>query len=362
MINQDGSTILTKGWQDPLGCSYKAELFALLHAVQIFLGDIEFTTDCSSLITVWEIVRASDDLPDNLAYRDIWSNIRQAVFMNGYDRLNLGWVKAHQVDSGHLPMTESQRNNRLADYVASNTAKAVTPVDPSIVASWRQRSYIHWIWLCKLTITIASLKPREDDQTNDLDVDPPQEAQSSSSSALNQDEVALRNRFCKWDWGLDEQQYNWSSVSSDHASPKKWPHSQVLWAKTVDFLGHLKWRTGDCAVSIYCIAFLFWIRTKIIPPTLLKGTEGTFHLMVQWIRQVLKELKKLKVEIYPSSVNYCVRSTMHASQYFPCGTFQKGRVFMTSYEKTMLAKFVASLPEGGKRAKHWAVQIHYLPS
>ena len=193
---------------------------------------------------------------------------------------------------------------------------------------------------------IDSLKPSEDDQTNDLGVDPPQEVQSSSSSALNQDERALRNRFCKWDWALDEQQYNWSSVSSDHASPKKWPHSQELWARTVDFLGHLKWRTGDCAVSIYCIAFLFWIRTKIIPPTLLKGTEGTFHLMVQWIRQVLKELKKLKVEIYPSSVNYCVRSTMHASQYCPCGTSQKDRGVHDVLWKDYVGKVCGFPPRG----------------
>ena len=259
-------------------------------------------------------------------------------------------------------MTETQRNNRLADHVASSTAKAVTPVDPSIVASWRHYSYIHWIWLCKLTKAIASLKPKSDDQINDPGEDPPDEVALSSSSSLNQENSALRNRFCKWDWGLDEQQYTWSSDSRGQGPPKKWPHSPDLWVKTVDFLGQLKWRTGDCAVSIYCIAFLLWIRTKIIPPTLLKGTEGTFHLMVQWMRQVLKELNKLKVEIYPSSVKYCIRSTMHSSQYFPCGVFQNGRIYMTSHEKTLWAKFVAALPEGGKRAKHWAVQLHHLPS
>ena len=361
LINQDGSTILTKGWQDPLGCSYKAELFALLHCVQIFLGDIQFTTDCASLLRVWETVKELDVLPDNLAYRDLWSTIRQAVFCDGQNRLRIFWVKAHQVDSGQHHMTESQRNNKLADQVASSTAKAVTPIDPTIVASWRHHSYIHWIWLCKLTKAIASLKPKEDGQNNELVADPPQQVESVSDSG-NQECVALRNRFCKWDWGLDEQQYTWTSASRQHTPPKKWPHSQELWSRTVDFLGSLKWRTGDCAVSIYSIAFLFWIRTKIIPPTLLKGTEGTYLLLVQWLRQVLKELGKLKVEIYPSSVNYCVRSTMHSSQYFPCGTFLKGRVFMSSFEKTLLAKFVASLPEGGKRAKHWAVQLHYLPS
>ena len=352
LINQDGSTILTKGWQDPLGCSYKAELFALLHCVQIFLGDIEFTTDCSSLIRVWGVVRESSELPDNLAYREIWFNIRQTVFCDGHDRLKLLWVKAHQVDSGLVPMTETQRNNRVADQVASSTAKAVTPIDPSIVASWRHHSYNHWIWLCKLTKAIASLKPKSEDRINDPGVDPPNEVAPPSSSSLNQEDAALRNRFSKWDWGLDEQQYTWSSASRGQGPPKKWPHSPDLWVRTVEFLGQLKWRTGDCAVSIYCIAFLFWIRTKIIPPTLLRGTEGTFHLMVQWMRQVLKELNKLKVEIYPSSVKYCIRSTMHSSQYFPCGVFQKGRIYMTSHEKTLWAKFVASLPEGGKRAKH----------
>lgn len=341
LINHDGSTICTKGWQDPFGCSYKAELYALLHCVQIFQGYIEFTTDCAALLRVWQVVQSSNILEDNLAYRDEWMKIKLLANNDGQSRLSIFWIKAHQVDSDYCLMTESQRNNRLADQVASKSAREASPVASHVVESWRHFTRLHWmIWLSKLTKLISD-KKRE--QAVPVEQHTP-DAEPSASAGQQVDEQ-FRNRFCKWDWGIDSAAYEWRMQVQQCNPPAKWNHSVDMWNKTVLFLGGIKWRTGESSVSIYTLAFLFWCRCGFTPPTLIKGTEGNFHLLVQWLRQILKDLKKLGIATFPGDVTFCVRSTMHTSQYFPCGTFKGGRVYMTHEERTLFARFVAALPE-----------------
>ena len=228
LINQDGSTICTKGWQDPFGCSYKAELYALLHCVQIFQGYIEFTTDCSALLKVWQVVQCSSTLEDNLAYRDEWTKIKQLVYNDGHSRLTIFWIKAHQVDFNYCLMSESQRNNRVADQVASKSAREASPVTSQVVESWRHFTRLHWIWLCKLTKLISDKKSEQGGvvQQHTPDAEP-------TASEGQQMVEQFRNRFCKWDWGMDIAAYGWRMQVQQCNTPAKWNHSNDLWNKTV---------------------------------------------------------------------------------------------------------------------------------
>ena len=75
-IGQQGDVIFSHGWHDPLGCSFKAEMRALLYSLKIFGGPLHFYTDCQSIVGVWSFIEVSDPLPDNLAYREDWLVIK----------------------------------------------------------------------------------------------------------------------------------------------------------------------------------------------------------------------------------------------------------------------------------------------
>ena len=181
-----------------------------------------------------------------------------------------------------------------------------------------------------------------------------------SNPQLHQEQLQFQNRFCKWDWMVASRQYNWQMVQGELAPLKSWKFSLSLWNEAVGFFPQLSWRVGDVSTSIYTLAFLFWHRTQRVPPVIVKDTEGKFSLIVQWLTQVFKDLSKLQVKACPNQVTFLPRTTLFSSQFFPCGTFQGGRIWMSDRERLSFAKFVAALPSTGKSAKAWAVQLQTL--
>ena len=358
-IGQQGDVIFSHGWHDPLGCSFKAEMRALLYSLKIFGGPLHFYTDCQSIVGVWSFIEVSDPLPDNLAYREDWLVIKNLAVHGHVSRLTLEWVRAHQVDRNGAEMTISQRNNKLADYEAKRCAQRSSPIPNQLVQSWKFYVRNQWIWLCKLTKLIQMQKYASNtDETGVSDLDGV--LPDISNPQLHQEQLQFQNRFCKWDWMVDSRQYNWQMVQGELVPLKSWKFSLSLWNEAVGFFQQLSWRVGDVSTSIYTLAFLFWHRTQRVPPVIVKDTEGKFSLIVQWLRQVFKDLSKLQVKACPNQVTFLPRTTLFSSQFFPCGTFQGGRIWMSDRERLSFAKFVAALPSTGRSAKAWAVQLQTL--
>ena len=359
LVSQSGDLIFSHGWHDPLGCSFKAELKALLWCLMSFSGPIHFFTDCSSIIRVWEFVKSIEIPPDNLAYRDDWVAMRNLALNNNVSRVTLEWVRAHQVDRHGAEMTISQRNNKIADHEAKKQAKDAAPISHQIFQSWKWYSQIHWTWLCKLTKLIQMQKVKDQEQgssNHESEVVSPE----CRVGAPPHDQSHFQNRFCKWDWFVDIRQYSWQMERRVISPLKSWKFSVQLWNEAVDFFQSLTWRSGDVSTSIYTLAYLFWYRTHRVPPVIVKDTEGKFSLIVQWLRQVFKDLSKMQIKACPPDVSFLPRSTLFCSQFFPCGLFQGGRIWMSDLERLAFAKFVAALPNSGKSAKSWAIQLQTL--
>lgn len=347
VVDMYGRTVASHGWLDPMGCSFKAELCAFRAAVQVINGPLHFVTDCKSIYNLWVNLSHNDDLPCNLAYREIWNDIFiQALDSDGQFRVTVSW--AHQVDNSKFVDCPFQRNNKIADSVAKSKAKDAAPVSKSIVGAWKAHIMNHRVWLCRLSKLIQSMKISADEEVTHHEVHEQSEVCDNSHSAEETERQRFQNRFCKWDWDVPFGNYDAMMVQIHVPPPKKWQHSAERWQTTVSFFQQVRWRPCDDTCSAYELAFNFWFATRKAPPTIYKKSTGIFVLLVDWIRHVMRELKKLSISVFPEFVDFKPRAASWSSQYFPYGTFQGGRFYSSPECRLALARFVSNLPNGGK--------------
>lgn len=249
-----------------------------------------------------------------------------------------------------------QRCNKIADFAARKKAKEAAPISHTTVASWRAHIRHHRVWLCKLSKLIQSAKTSTNGDT-DIEAAEQPENNEDVPAAEEGELQRLTNRFCKWDWNISSDNFSLAMERIDIPPPKKWMHSAEWWYRSVRFVQNLRWRQCDGSSSAYELAFNFWYENRMTPPTLYKKSTGVFVLLVDWVRHVMRELKKLSVAVFPEFVDFKPRAASWVSQYFPYGTFQGGRFYSSPECKVAFARLVCNLPNGGKTPKDWAVQL-----
>ena len=357
VVDMQGRTVAAQGWIDPMGCSFKAELCAFRAAIQLTNGPLHFVTDCKSLYTVWSTLSLGD-LPCNLAYRDIWNEVFiQSCDTDGQCRVSVSWIRAHQADRSFHVVCPFQRNNKLADFAAKRSAKEAAPVNQAVIRSWRAHVRNHRVWLCRLSKLIQSMKISAERDNSQQETVVMCESVDGNQTNLDEERSRLRNRFSKWDWNIASREFSWSMTQDSVGPPRKWQHASEWWTTTLRFFQKVRWRQADDHCSAYELAFIFWFENRSTPPTLYKRSTGIFVLLVDWIRHVMRELKKLSISVFPDYVDFKPRAASWSSQYFPYGTFQGGRFYSSPECKVAFAKFVCSLPNGGKTPKDWAVPL-----
>ena len=145
-------------------------------------------------------------------------------------------------------------------------------------------------------------------------------------------------------------------------SPKDWKYSADLWKISIEFLQGLQWRSHqEAGLSCYEVAALFWIRTSTCPPAMYNCEQGRFSALPNWIRHLLRTIKKLKVDCFPAGDEWQARKCLYLSHTFPYGRWMGGRIWMSRDESLRIARFISSLPNGGKTAADWDVVMASFP-
>ena len=176
----------------------------------------------------------------------------------------------------------------------------------------------------QITVTklIQSMKISCDTDTSHHEVYEIFEAGCILQSSNDDQDCRFRNRFCKWDWEVSLECFSWTMGQQDIPPPKKWQHSADWWFRSIRFLQGVKRRPCVESCPAYELAFDFWFENRLTPPTLYKRSAGIFVLLVDGIRHVMIELKKLAITVHPNFVSFKPRAASWSSHYFPYGTFQ----------------------------------------
>ena len=109
------------------------------------------------------------------------------------------------------------------------------------------------------------------------------------------------------------------------------------------------------------MSFVFWLEHRFIVPEVLNNSAGTFLSFPNWMRFFLREAKKMRIPLFPPSVEWQARKGTFLSATFPYGRFWGGRAFIAHPHLIALAKFISDLPGGGKSALQWSRPISTLP-
>ena len=310
LIDDAGEVVFSTGFPDRFGCSFKAELLALVAAIRTFQGDLLYITDCKAVFNIWQTLSKTGRIPLNLAYRDLWLEIFQSSLGDHSHRLQVTWARAHQVDSVAPVQDKLLLRNKLADIEAKKSAMAACPLQPRILQSRRQHLLIQRTWLCRLAKLIADQRP-PDDQTSSGEGDPDNQQPSRQ-------EGYLLNRFGKWDWRVPQQIYEWKFQCGEARPPPiKWKFSSDTRRISIDFLKSLQWRIGDTGGSIWELGFLYWRQQRQLPAATGKNTTGSFMVIIQWLRVIFRGLHKLGLHPYPAEVQYQTRKRYSLTRNFP---------------------------------------------
>ena len=356
IVDQTGSCIFSDGWRELWASSYRAELRALRCATHIVSGSLVVTTDCKSLLSIWNTIISTGEVGFNLSFREEWLAICDKVGLQG-TKLHLRWVKAHQFDvNSNKPFSTDQWLNHCADSSAKLAALHNLACTSQQVDAWKWNVYLHRSRLTKLTCLLQQ-NPVKSGQEQ---CEEQQAEQDQSSDSLSRHRT-LMNRFVRWDWNLSRDQFSWRMNQSSIPKPKGWKFSDISWNETTSFFQGLQWRTGNTGLSVYELAFEFWLQKRFVPPCVSKNTEGMFQCIVDWLRHVLRCLVKTKISICPQSVTWMPRKCLYLSQTYPYGKWHGGRTYIGSEHMIQLATFISNLPNHGSNAAAWKVAISSLP-
>ena len=350
VIAANGEVLYSVGWKDCWGCSFKAELIAIQAAIRITTRRTTICTDCKSIVKSFNMMVASDNIPDTIAYKTIWEDIFQN---GGKDRISLRWIKAHQVDNGHW---ESASRDQILNYQADQEAKRQATLQSPVSCNYRDSVVTHLYfrrhWLTKLSLLLAETKieAKQDEQ------------QEVDEAGIEEDGDDVKNRFPKWDWGLQPAVYHWKMSQENFLPPRSWKFSTELWQCTLRFFQRLQWRVdADASLSIYEVAFIFFRQSRCCPPEINQNTAGNFLVLPGWLRHCLREYKKMKINVAPPNCEFQPRKATFCGARFPYGRWVGGRAFLGDHELRALGSFILSLPNGGRAASDWAQSLNRVP-
>lgn len=344
---EDGQILFAHGFVDPFGSQFKAALLSLWNLVRSYNGQCEVYTSCKALVRVWDRLSHQNTIPINFAFHDIWDHLFSLVRFGDFCRMRLLYLPVRAVSL----LANNVKNVMDA---ATTAARQACPISCQVLRSWRSHVNIQRAWLCKLSKLVQEAKYENGvPQEEPLEVCPDQQCTQNQS---------WRNRFVRWDWDLPRDVFQWSPQGVQLHKPPKWQFSDCWWNDTLNFFFNLQWRCGEattCCTSVFELAFVFWVRLKRVPPATGDTPTGTFLIMVNWLRQFFRTVRH--DAILPPDARFRAKQKSWLSQTYPKGTIQGGRIFLTSSEMHLFAKFVASLPNNGRTAADWAISLESLP-
>lgn len=357
IVDQTGTCIFSDGWREMWANSYRAELRALRCATHIVAGDLVVTTDCKALISIWNDILSQGGVSYNLSFREEWIAICEKVGVVS-SKLKLRWIKAHQVETSlHQHHSVDQWLNHYADSSAKLAALQNLACTTQQVEAWKWYTYLHRCRLTKLSCLLQQHPLRPSAEQNDEQLC----EQHGHDETIIERQNALMNRFVRWDWKLAKSAFGWRMDQSNIPVPRVWKYSADSWNQTTSFFQGLHWRIGDTGLSVYELAFEFWMQKRFVPPCVSRNTEGFFQCIVDWLRHVLRSFVKAKVKICPDQVTWMPRKCLYLSQTYPYGKWHGGRIYFESEHMVKLAAFISTLQNHGSNHAAWRVQISALP-
>lgn len=262
IVDHTGTCIFSDGWREMWANSYRAELRALRCATHIVNGELVVTTDCKALISIWNDILLQGEVGDSLSFREEWLAICEKVGIVS-SKLKLRWVKAHQIEKFPLqPFSEDQWLNHCADSAAKLAALQNLACTTQQVDAWKWYVYLH---RCRLTKLTCLLQQHPLGQSSGQD-DEQLEEHVDHDDTIMERRRAMMNRFVRWDWNLSLSSFGWRMNQSNIPIPKGWKYSADSWYQTTSFFQGLHWRVGDTGLSVYELAFEFWMQKRFVPP------------------------------------------------------------------------------------------------
>ena len=151
----------------PVQTVYRAELFAILVALEIFRGEVEVVSGCKGVVDEAERIRAGGTVSPTSKHVDLWFRYKSALSAEGLGRVLVRWVLSREKEDSDRISPEDRNGNDQADRLANALAKRIGPTarqgklyDRRV----RQMAVIQGIQLKILTASQASDPPRTQDR------------------------------------------------------------------------------------------------------------------------------------------------------------------------------------------------------
>ena len=111
----------------PVQTVYRAELIALLVAVEIFRGDLTVISDCEGVVDEAERIRGGGRPSPTSRHADLWARLDAAIRRDATGSLAIRWVPSHEKEGSGRITPEDRHGNDRADQLAKARAKLVGP-------------------------------------------------------------------------------------------------------------------------------------------------------------------------------------------------------------------------------------------
>ena len=146
----------------PVQTVYRAELFAILVALEVFRGEVEIVSDWKGFVDEAERIRAGGRVSPTSRHADLWFRYKNALSAEGLGRVLVHWVPSHEKEDSDRTFPEDRNGNDQADRLANALAKRIGPtaIQGKIYdRRVRQMMAIQGIKLKILTASQASGRP-----------------------------------------------------------------------------------------------------------------------------------------------------------------------------------------------------------
>ena len=159
----------TAAWSlpGPVQTVYRAELFAILVALEIFRGDVEVVSDCKGVVDEAEPIKAGGTVSPTSRHADLWLRYKNALSAEGLGRVLVRWVPSHEKEDSDRVSPEDRNGNDQADRLANALAKRSGPTAKQgklYDRRVRQMAVIQGIQLKILTASQAPDPPKTRDR------------------------------------------------------------------------------------------------------------------------------------------------------------------------------------------------------
>ena len=105
---------------------YRAELYAILVALEVFRGDLEVVSDCKGVVDEAERFRSGRVNPTS-RHADLWARYSGALKAQGIRSALVRWVPSHEEEGSDRISPGDRAGNDRADGLANAHARLIGP-------------------------------------------------------------------------------------------------------------------------------------------------------------------------------------------------------------------------------------------